>query len=273
MKNFNQNKTWLFLAITTTIIVLFVVVIYPSLNTDTVDLVSTENSQDESDDDNNNDNVRLATNVSNNDMVTVLNKYAKPNDVIEVRAGEIEKLNSIQNGIPLLIYGKNDDQSKVYSLIKPYEIKMIGYNLENAQMTLEELVEKEKAAFMLAKENDLFFIFAPLAIHAEKYGAELAKNADAIAIQLRNYQLMENFADKVKEMSLNIRSSNPDIEVWVQLDVNARIGRDPNMRQSLSSQEILDQINQIKEYVDLISIFYPPNDSSVVQEVFTELRK
>src|SRR4030066_703214 len=149
---------------------------------------------------------------------------------------------------------------------------MIGYNLEDAQMTSDELVEKEKAAYTIAKENGLFFIFAPLAIHAEKYGADLAKNADAIAIQLRNYQLMENFTDKVKDIATNIRSSNPDIEVWVQLDVNARVQGKQDIRQSLSSQEIIDQINQIKNYVALISINYLRNDASVAQEVFAELR-
>lgn len=150
---------------------------------------------------------------------------------------------------------------------------MIGYNLEDAHMTLDELVEKEKAAYALAKENDLFFVFAPLAIHVEKYGADLAKNADAIAIQLRNYQLGENFSDKVKDISSNIRSSNPDIEIWVQLDVNVRVAGKQNIRQGLSGQEIIDQINQIKDYVDLISIYYPRNDASVVREVFVELRK
>ncbi|OGM08735.1 hypothetical protein A2W13_00875 [Candidatus Woesebacteria bacterium RBG_16_36_11] len=263
MKKFNLTKILLLLAITSASIIILFEVTHPFLNTSKVGLVSTGNSYS----------VRLATNISNDGMVAVLNKYAKLDDVIEVRAGEIDKLNSVQNGSPLLIYGKNDDQTKAFSLAKEYGIKMIGYNLEDAQMTSDELVEKEKAAYTIAKENGLFFIFAPLAIHAEKYGADLAKNADAIAIQLRNYQLMENFTDKVKDIATNIRSSNPDIEIWVQLDVNARVQGNQNTRQSLSRQEIIEEINQIQDYVDLISIYYPRNDASVAQEVFAELRK
>lgn len=262
MEKINLNKAWLLLAIAL-VIILLLGVTYLFFNAGKVGLVPTGNS----------DNVRLATSVSNDDMVAVLDKYAKPDDVIEVRSGDIGKLDPIQNGSPLLIYGKNDNQSEMYSLAKEKGLKMIGYNLEGVQMTLDELVQKEKAAYMLAKENDLFFVFAPLAVHAEKYGADLAKNADAIAVQLRNYQLEENFADKVKDISSNIRSSNPDIEVWVQLDVNPRVQRKQNMRQSLSSQEIIDQINQIRDYVDLISIYYPRDDASVAQKVFIELRK
>jgi hypothetical protein len=202
-----------------------------------------------------------------------LNKYAKANDVIEVRAGELDKLSSIKTGTPLLIYGKNDNQVESFSLAKKYGIMIIGYNLEDSKITREELIEKEKAAYTLAKENGLFYVFCPLAIHAEKYGADLAKNADAVVIQLRNYQLMEDFADKVKEMAANTRSINPNVEVWVQLDVNPRAPGNSNKHQSLNSEKMLQQIKLIENDVDLIAIYYPPKDALVVSEVFTLLRK
>src|SRR4030065_2386746 len=147
--------------------------------------------------------IRIATNLQNENIVDTLNKYANADDIIEVRAREVNKLNSIKIGKPLLIYGKNDDQQESFKTAILNNIKIIGYNLEDARISKDELVNKEKEAYEVAKENGLFYVFAPLAIHAEKYGAELGQNADAVVIQLRNYQLMDNFSEKVKEMSEN----------------------------------------------------------------------
>lgn len=173
----------------------------------------------------------------------------------------------------MLIYGKNNDQTESFNLAKKYGIQIIGYNLEDSAITREDLVKKEIEAYTLAKQNGLFYAFAPLAIHAEKYGADLAKNADAVAIQLRNYQLQTDFQKKVREMVANIKNSNPKVEVWVQLDVNPRIPGNQNQRKSLSSEEMLQEIKLIENDVDLIDIYYPPNDASVVNEIFTELRR
>lgn len=217
--------------------------------------------------------VRLATNLQDKSLIEILNQYAKPDDVIEIRAREIDKLSLITTGTPLLIYGKNDNQIESFNLAKKYGVKIIGHNLEDSKISREELVEKEKEAYELAKKNGLTYVFAPLAIHAEKYGADLAKNADAVVIQLRNYQLQENFAEKVKQMAANIKDSNPSTEVWVQLDVNPRVPGNPNKRQSLQSEEMLQQVKLIENEVDLISIYYSPNDSSVARETFIKLRQ
>jgi len=219
------------------------------------------------------DSIRLSTNIQDNTLIDILNKYAKSDDIIEIRAREIEKLDLIKKGAPMLIYGKNDNQTESFNLAKKYGVEIIGYNLEDSKITKDELIEKEKENYTLAKNEGFFYAFAPLAIHAEKYGADLAKNADAVVIQLRNYQLMDNFADKVKDMTDNIKNSNPDVEVWVQLDVNPRIPGNNKERQSLNIQELLNQIELIQNYVDLISLYYPPNDSTVIIEVFRQLRQ
>lgn len=216
---------------------------------------------------------KLSTNIQNDDIIEVLNRYIAKNDIFEIRARHLDKLNLIKSGTPAFIYGKNDNQTDSFELAKKYGIKIIIYNLEDLKISYEELIEKEKLANELSKTHNLFYVFAPLAIHAEKYGADLAKNADAIAIQLRNYQLMDNFAQRVSEMSEEIRHSNPKVEVWVQLDVNPYISVGSSKRRSLSSGEILNEIKSIENYVDLISIYYPPDNISVVSEIFAELRK
>jgi len=93
------------------------------------------------------------------------------------------------------------------------------------------------------------------------------KDQKVIRIELRDKGKV------ISEMSEEIRHSNPKVEVWVQLDVNPYISVGSSKRRSLSSDEILNEIKSIENYVDLISIYYPPDNISVVSEIFAELRK
>lgn len=218
-------------------------------------------------------NIPLATNLQNIDIIDTINTYSTSSDVVEIRQGSLEKLDEIKKAQPLLIYNEKENTEEIIVLAKSYGVGMIGFNLEDAKMSCEQLAQKEKEAYTLAKENGLFFVFAPIALHVEKCGFELAKNADAIAIQLRNYQLRDNFEELVTEIIDNIKQSNPNIKIWIQLDVNPRDPNNPEVRKGISSEEVLREIEVLEEYVDLVSIFYPTNDISVVKEVYTDLRK
>ena len=84
---------------------------------------------------------------------------------------------------------------------------------------------------------------------------------------------MENFPEKVEELVSGIKKSNPEVKVWVQLDINPRVPESKKDHQSLSSEEIVKQISEINEFVDLVALYYPPGQSQVVQQVITKLRK
>jgi hypothetical protein len=217
--------------------------------------------------------VRLATNIQNADIIPILNKYARPTDIIEVRKIHLPNLASMQAGTILYMYGKNDDQTEAFQLAKEHNIKIIAFNLEDAAMTKEELVAKETQAYELAKAENLTYGFAPLAIHCLRYGSDLAQHADIIAIQLRNWQLMSNFSDEVRAITSKMRAANPNIEIWGQLDVNPRIPGTSDQRQSIDSDEIIREINLIKDDIDVMDIYYPPKDATVAGEVFIKLRQ
>ena len=129
---------------------------------------------------------RLATSLGNSQIVGVISKYFQPDDIIDVRSTDLGSLTTTLPGKPMLIYGKNDSESEALQQASQYHLTMIGYNLEQASLSQEELVEKESAAYAKAKAAGLFFIFAPLAIHVEKYGAVLSPHADAFVLQARN---------------------------------------------------------------------------------------
>ena len=84
---------------------------------------------------------------------------------------------------------------------------------------------------------------------------------------------MPDFATKVKGIVAALKQSNPSVEVWIQLDVNPRIPDTQGQKKSITADEMIREINLISDQVEVIDIFYPRNDLSVVEAVITRLRQ
>lgn len=214
---------------------------------------------------------RLAIPAQDKDIIEIFNRYANSDDVIQVRPKGIGNLSLVQTGIPILIFDKHDDLTKIIELAKENGIEVIGYNLEDVKLSKEQLLKQEKEVYKLAKENGLKYIFAPLARHVVDWGADLAKNADGIAIQLRNFQLQKDFEERVEKLIAEMRASNPEIEIRAQLDTVPNVPEDPRQRRQLSVKELLKQVRVVENKVDVLS-FFSRDEVLIIEEVFKELR-
>lgn len=206
-------------------------------------------------------------------MLETYKKYAREYDIVELRSVDVDKLSEFGKAQSILIFGKDENKEAVFKVVKKYNIPILGYNLEDPALTLQQLIEKETVMYKQAKENGLRLAFAPLARQVEQYPAELAINTDIIIIQLRNYQLMSDFKTKVEKIVSQIRKSNPEAEVWGQFDVNPRIPGTNGEKQPITSSELIKEMDQLADSLDVMAIFYPPYDASVAVNVVETLRK
>jgi hypothetical protein len=220
--------------------------------------------------------IKLSTNPLNPAIIEIFNKYADSEDIIGVRPEKIDILNSFKTGKPMLVFGKRDDPEEMIDLAKQKGIKTIGYNYENSRITKEELLEQQIKVYQLTKENGLKYVFGPLAIHVVRYGAELAENTDAIMIQLRNFQLQDDFEKEVESLITEMKRVNPEIEIWVQIDVTPNLPKDSEKAQPTqvkqTTEELLRQIEAIEDQVDVVSIWYDRDELEVTEEIFKEMR-
>ncbi len=87
---------------------------------------------------------RLGIPAQNKDVIEFFNRYADSDDIIQFRRKNIDLLDSVKTGNPILIFGRGDNPTEIIELAKQKGIKTIGYNLEDVKLTKEELIEQEK---------------------------------------------------------------------------------------------------------------------------------
>jgi len=212
----------------------------------------------------NKDNIIISLPLFDKSFIKRFNSFLTENDRVEVRSKNIEFLNEINNGVPVLLFGKKDDPEEIIKLAKKLGIKKVGYNLEKLSLSKQQLLDKQKEVYLLAQKNNLEYSFGPMAIHILKYNKEpdLAVNSDGVMIQLRNFQLQQDFPKQVKQIVENLKKANPDMEIQVQIDISPN---DPSTRKAvlLSKDVLIKQIEMLKNEVeiDLVSFWVTPNDS------------
>ncbi len=196
-----------------------------------------------------------------------LNERMKNKDILSVKPPLIDILDEIIVGRKTLVFGANY-YPEVETLIEDAsqrDVEIIGYNLEG-HYTLEEMIEQEKIVYNLTKQHNLLFMFGPTLTNLVKHYKEFIEWTDIILIQAQHLQTMEDFREKLEGIINNISTVNPNVDIWVQLSIN------PPENRNLTAEEFLEDMNEIKDIVDGIWIFYTNSRWPVVREILEEVR-
>lgn len=215
----------------------------------------------------------IAIDAWDSDTIEFFNRYARDSDYAGAGFSRIDLLDAVEIGEKLLVFGelRVEDPREMVSLAQERGIGIMVYCLEMA-LPKEELVDREKAVYELAKGNGLLFAFSPTVVDLEKYYADFAQYTDVVILQSQRYQLQEDYEEVVEGLIGRIKSVNPDVKVWVRISVRPP---DPKTRQrvDLSADQVIDHIRLIEDKADAASILYLPRDPSVMKEVFRRLRE
>jgi hypothetical protein len=144
-------------------------------------------------------------------------------------------------------------------------VTILGYDLEEA-IPKEELISREEEMQTAAGKNELLYVFGPTLLKLENFYDDFARHADAILLQSQHYQTNQEYEDQVEGLIEKIKSSNPDVQVWVQVSVNPRANR------NITADEVIDEIQLIADRADLIWIYYVPKSAPTMEEIFKKLR-
>ncbi len=215
---------------------------------------------------------RLSTPLMYPDIIPIFNQYADPQDSVEVKPKNIDQLSLVQTENKVLIFNQHQDPEQMIKLALQHQIPYIGYNLEDVKLSKDQLINQQKQIFELAKQNNLKYIFVPLARHMIEYGPDLAPHADALLLQLRNLQLTPDFQETVNQALLAIKKANPNLEIWAQIDTAPHqpktSPKDPTTKVPQTSQALIEQINQIKDNLDVLTFWYGPDKLNIIKDIF-----
>ena len=187
------------------------------------------------------------------DVINFLNEHWLENDVSTVRHYNLAKLDSMRIGRKELLFG--DPMFDVAdSLVREalnHDVTRIAFNLE-ADYDVDEFVRREKAIGVLVRGYGLEYSFGPDLGHLILFYSDFAPHADVIVIQSQRWQTHSDYKDKVKNLVDQIKGVNPDVKVWIQVSTA------PPDNREITASEVLDDIEQIYDFVDGVFIFHPP---------------
>jgi hypothetical protein len=214
--------------------------------------------------------VPLGIGIYNLENVALFNRYAREQDVIAARPEFLELLEHVEIGQKMLVVGPHDTESTdIASLIteaKAKGVTLLGYNLETA-LSKDELIGKEKEMQAAAAVNRLSYAFAPTLRKLLKHYDDFARHADIIVLQSQRFQTTEDYEESVEELAARIKSTNPAVDVWVQVSVN------PPEKRDVTPDEVLMDVQLVADKADLVWIYFGPQTSPVMGEVFRLLRQ
>lgn len=206
------------------------------------------------------------------DYVDFYNQILEPNDFIAVRTGNIDWLDSFTAGKKHLVLTAHDyaQAESIINQAKIAGVENIAFNLEG-KFTKNEMIQKEKEIYELVKLAGLTFTFAPTAFNLEKYYTDFVLYTDVIGFQIQSYQLRDDYQEAVFSLIDKMKQVNPDIKVFVQVSASP-IDIETKQHVNLSSEELLEDIQEVYHKADYIFIFYSPKQWMVVKEVLESLR-
>ena len=213
--------------------------------------------------------IPLGMGVYNAENVEVFNRYAREQDVVAARPPDLYLLEKVERGRKNLVFAPRDepltDVQSVISEAKSLGVTILGYDLEEAAPK-EDLISKEEEMQANADENEMLYVFGPTLLKLERFYDDFARHADIILLQSQHYQTTDAYEDKVEGLIEKIRTSNPDVQIWVQVSVNPRADR------RISPDEVVREIALIADQADLIWIYYVPKSAPAMEEVLKRLR-
>lgn len=204
--------------------------------------------------------------------IDFLNQVLRDSDYLIVRSRNMDLLKDFKGKKTLIITGQEFNQiESLVSQAKTLGVDSIGFNLEGPY-SKQELVEKEKKVYEIVKRHGLTYIFGPTVVNLEKHYQDFALYADVIALQAQRYQTQSDFKKRVADLISKIKEVNPNVKVSVQVAVNP-----PDVQTkkhvTLSTEELIYDIQEISDVADKISIFHGPAQSwPTVEEALKQLR-
>lgn len=214
--------------------------------------------------------IPLGIGIWDSENVAFFNRYAREQDVIGARPPYLDLLDDVEVGQRMFFVGGRDepftDIGSMISEARAIGVTMLGYNLETA-LPREELTAKEMQLQQIASDNDLVYAFGPTLAKLERYYEDFGRYADVLILQSQRYQTMAEYEEVVEELIERIRSTNPEVKVWVQVSVN------PPQKREITPDEVIQHVELIADKADLIWIYFAPQRAPVMEEVFRRLRQ
>lgn len=213
--------------------------------------------------------IPLGIGIYEAEQVAFFNRYAREEDVISARPPFMHLLEDVEVGRKMLNFNPRDepltDVDTIMAEARAMGVTILGYNLETA-LAEDQLVGKEREMQARAEENDLLYAFGPLIVKLMKNYDRFAPYADVLVLQSQRFQMTVEYESTVEDLIAEIKSINPDVEVWVLVSVN------PPEQRHVTADEVIGDIRLVADKADLIWIYFGPRTAPVMEEVFKGLR-
>lgn len=193
------------------------------------------------------------------------NKMARPDDIAGVPLPNARLLSEIVSG-KRMVMSPSVDLAKEQAASFVSTAEYFGYNIEHWPDTPEAEkqapVAASQAAAEFARQHDLGYILGPDLSFTEEFGPQLAQQVDIYVIQ--GQQLQENiprFQKVVTDFAEAVRSTNPDVKVWVQ--VSASFG---------TPEQTVSALETVTDHIDGIWLHYNAFSFEALQSLVVLLR-
>jgi hypothetical protein len=198
-------------------------------------------------------------------LVPLFNEAVQAGDIARIdQPSQLDQLSDIKEGRKLVIFRSVEETEQHLPDIAG-EIDIIGYNLEHSPATPEDEKADPVAAIQkmrdLADDYGLELAFGPDHDFALSHGVQMAPYADIFVLQIQRQQTNPGVVkDFVEPLVPQLRQANPDLEVSVQV------------RTEGSVDDIIALLDDLKEYLDGVSILTSPDTVEVAWELTAALR-
>ena len=198
-------------------------------------------------------------------LIALFNEAAREDDIARVdHPSQAEQLSQITNGRKMVIF-KSIDEAKQLVPDMADKIDIVGYNLEHNPATppdeQADPLDSIQQMRALADEHGLQLAFGPDHDFALSHGVEIAPYVDYFVLQIQRQQTNpETVKAFVEPLVPQLREANPDLEISVQVRTEGDV------------DEIVQLLDDLKEYLDGVSILTSPDTVDVAWELVAALR-
>jgi hypothetical protein len=186
-------------------------------------------------------------------LIPLFNEAAQAGDIARIdQPSQIGQLSEIEDGRKLVIF-RSVEEAKQFLPDIADEIDIIGYNFEHNSAT-----QQMRA---LADEYGLELAFGPDHDFALSHGVQMAPYVDIFVLQIQRQQTNPGIVkDFVEPMVPQLRQANPDLQVSVQVRTEGNV------------DDIIQLLDDLKGYIDGVSILTSPDTVDVAWELTAALR-
>ena len=198
-------------------------------------------------------------------LIPLFNEAAQAGDIARIdQPGQIGQLSEIENGRKLVIF-RSVEEAKQFLPDIANEIDIIGYNFEHNSATPGDEMADPVGAIQqmraLADEYGLELAFGPDHDFALSHGVQMAPYVDIFVLQIQRQQTNPGIVkDFVEPMVPQLRQANPDLQVSVQVRTEGNV------------DDIIQLLDDLKGYIDGVSILTSPDTVDVAWELTAALR-